>query len=86
MNHVVKIGDHNVRVPLAGWSEIVFDPEVQFDVACSDRPVVPDVRAQGQERDGDGWVAGQQGDHVSAAARSRPSRIARTAVPGVGVS
>jgi len=35
MNHVVKIGDHNARVPLAGWSEIVLDPEVQFDVACS---------------------------------------------------
>jgi len=36
VNHVVKIGDHNARVPLAGWSEIVFDPEVQFDVACSE--------------------------------------------------
>ncbi len=34
VNHVVKIGDHNARVPLAGGSEIVFDPEVQFDVAC----------------------------------------------------
>ncbi len=22
--------------PLAGWSEIVFDPEVQFDAACSE--------------------------------------------------
>jgi len=36
VNHVVKIGDHNARVALAGWLEIVFDPEVQFDVACSE--------------------------------------------------
>jgi len=36
VNHVIKIGDHNARVPLAGWSEIVLDPEVQFDVACSE--------------------------------------------------
>ncbi len=35
-------------------------------VEQGDRAVVPDVRAQGQERDGDGGVAGQQGDHVSA--------------------
>lgn len=28
VNHVVKICDHDAGVPLAGWSEIVFDPEV----------------------------------------------------------
>ena len=55
-------------------------------VEQGDRAVVPNVRAQGQQRDGDRGVAGQQGDHVPPLAKSRPSRVVSTAFPGVGVS
>jgi len=35
-NNVIKIGDHDARVPLVGWPEVVFDAEVQFDAACAE--------------------------------------------------
>jgi len=54
-------------------------------VEQGDRAVIPNVRAQGQERDGDRGVAGQQGDHVPAG-QEPPKPRREHDLPGVGVS